>query len=46
MIEPEDYKFPHREQPRREPTDEERRQAAETLAYLESLPWRPFGVEW
>ena len=46
MIELEDYKFPHREQPRREPTDEELRQAAETLAYLENLPWRPHGIEW
>lgn len=46
MIDPEFYKFPHREQPRREPTEEERRQAAETLEYLESLPWRPHGMEW
>lgn len=46
MIEPEYYKFPHREQPQREPTEEERQQAAETLAYLESLPWRPHGMEW
>lgn len=46
MINPEYYKFPQREQPRRELTDEERRQAAETLEYLESLPWRPHGMEW
>lgn len=45
MIEPEDYQLP-KEQPKHEPTDEERRQAAETLAYLESLPWRPFTEEW
>lgn len=32
--------------PKHEPTAEERQRAADTLAYLESLPWRPFGVEW
>ena len=41
-----DYKLPRPEQPKREPTEEEQRQAAETLAYLESLPWRPHGDEW
>ena len=45
MIDEDHYVFPH-EQPKHEPTEEEQRQAAETLAYLESLPWRPFGVEW
>ena len=46
MIEAEDYKFPHHEEPQREPTDEQRRQAAKTLAYMEALPWRPFTEEW
>lgn len=41
-----DYKLPRPKQPKRERTEEEQRQADETLAYLESLPWRPFGDEW
>ena len=45
MIDEEHYKFPH-EEPKRERTKEEQRQAEETLAYLESLPYRPIGVEW
>ena len=45
MIEPEDYQLP-KEQPKQEPTDEERRRAEETLDYLECLPWRPFTEEW
>jgi len=45
MIEPEDYKFPHKETPRQR-TPEEEAKAAETLAYLESLPFRPHGAEW
>ena len=45
MIEPEHYVFPHEEQ-KHEQTDEEKRQAEETLEYLEALPWRPIGVEW
>ena len=45
MIEERDYKLPHKEVAH-EPTDEERQQAAETLAYLEALPFRPIGVEW
>ncbi len=45
MIEPEDYKFPHAE-PKHEPTAEERQRAADTLAYLDALPWRPHGIEW
>lgn len=45
MIEERDYKFPHKE-PKRERTEAEQRQAEETLAYLESLPWRPIGEEW
>jgi hypothetical protein len=46
MIEESDYKLPRREQPKREPTEEEKQRAAENLAYLESLPFRPIGVEW
>ena len=46
MIEPEDYKLPHKQEPKKEQTEEEKRQTAETLVYLESLPWRPHGVEW
>lgn len=45
MIEESQYKFPH-EEPKHEPTEEERRLAAETLEYLENLPWRPHGEEW
>ena len=45
MIEPEQYVFPHKE-PKRERTEEEQRQAEETLEYLEALPFRPLGVEW
>ena len=45
MIDEEHYVFPH-EQPKHKPTEEDQRQARETLAYLEALPWRPFGVEW
>jgi hypothetical protein len=46
MIEESDYRFPHKQEPKREPTEEEKRRAEETLAYLESLPWRPHGMEW
>lgn len=45
MIDEEHYVYPH-EEPKHEPTDEEKRQAEETLAYLESLPFRPIGIEW
>jgi hypothetical protein len=45
MIEPEQYVFPHKEL-KHERTEEGQRQADETLEYLESLPWRPLGVEW
>ena len=45
MIVPEDYRLP-KEQSKHEPTYEERQRAEETLAYLESLPWRPFIEEW
>lgn len=41
MIEVQDYKLPHREQHNHKPKAD-----PETLAYLESLPWRPFDVEW
>ena len=41
MVEPEQYVFPHKE------SDKHKQKAdPETLAYLESLPWRPIGVEW
>jgi len=40
-----DYRLP-KKQPKHERTAEEQRQAEETLAYLEALPWRPFDVEW
>ena len=45
MIDEEHYKFPH-EEPKRERTAKDQRKAEETLAYLESLPWRPHGIEW
>lgn len=46
MIEPEDYKLPHKQERKKEPTEEQKRKAEETLEYLESLPFRPFGIEW
>ncbi len=46
MIEESQYKLPQPEQPKHERTEEEQRQADETLEYLESLPFRPHGVEW
>lgn len=46
MIDECDYRLPRKQELKQEPTEEEKRQAAETLAYLESLPWRPIGVEW
>ena len=45
MIDEEHYVFPH-EEPKRERTKAEQRKADETLEYLESLPFRPIGVEW
>lgn len=33
--------LPKQEQPKPKPKAD-----PETLAYLESLPWRPIGVEW
>jgi hypothetical protein len=45
MIDEEHYVFPHAE-PKRGRTEAEQRQAEETLAYLEALPFRPIGVEW
>jgi hypothetical protein len=41
MIEESQYRLPHREQLKPKPKAD-----PETLAYLESLPWRPHGVEW
>ena len=40
MIEPEDYKMPGK-QPEPKPKAD-----PETLAYLNSLPWQPFGIDW
>ena len=45
MIDEDHYQLPHSE-PKHEPTKRERREAEETLVYLESLPWRPIGEEW
>ena len=45
MIDPEQYVFPHKELKHKR-TEEEQRQADETLEYLEALAFRPHGVEW
>jgi hypothetical protein len=41
MIEESQYRLPKHEQSEAKPKAD-----PETLAYLESLPWRPIGVEW
>ena len=41
MIEESQYRLPKEEQ-----TKPKHMADPETLAYLESLPWRPIGVEW
>ena len=41
MIEESEYRLPKEEQPKHKPKADPK-----TLAYLESLPWRPIGVEW
>jgi hypothetical protein len=41
MIQEQDYKLPKQEQP-----EPKHKADPETLAYLESLPWRPFTEEW
>ena len=41
MIDVSQDTLPKQEQPEPKP-----KAAPETLAYLESLPWRPFDVEW
>ena len=41
MIEEQDYKLPTPKQPKPKPKAD-----PETLAYLESLPWQPYDVEW
>ena len=46
MIDESDYKLPRKQEQTRQQTPEEEARAAETLAWLEALPWRPFGVEW
>jgi len=45
MIEPEDYQFPHKQEPKQR-TLEEVARAAANLDWLEQLPWRPLGIEW
>ena len=46
MIEEEEYRPRRKEEPSREKTEAERKEAFETLAYLESLPWQPVGIDW
>ena len=46
MIEEEEFRPRRKEEPMREKTEAERKAAAETLAYLVSLPWQPFGIDW
>lgn len=41
MIEESQYRLPKEEQTKPKPKAD-----PETLAYLESLPWRPFTEEW
>ena len=41
MIEESDYRLPKKKQ-----SEPKLKADPETLAYLESLPWRPFCVEW
>jgi len=41
MIEESQYRLPKQEQP-----EHKQKADPETLAYLESLPWRPIGEEW
>ena len=41
MIDEQDDRLPKQEQPEPKPKPD-----PETLDYLESLPWRPFDVEW
>ena len=41
MIDESQYRLPKQEQPQHKPKAD-----PETLAYLESLPWRPHGEEW
>lgn len=41
MIEPEDYILPTKQQEQPKPKADPK-----TMEYLNSLPWRPIGVEW
>ena len=41
MIEERDYRLPKQEQPKAK-----QKVDPATLAYLESLPWRPFTCDW
>jgi hypothetical protein len=45
MITPDQYVLPHKER-KQQRTPEEEAKAAETLAWLQALPWRPHGMEW
>jgi hypothetical protein len=45
MVDESDYRLPKQQQ-EQEPTDEDRKQAEETIKQLEQLPWRPHGDTW
>lgn len=45
MIDEEHYTFPHKE-PKREPTEAERKAAREAEDALNALDFRPIGYEW
>jgi hypothetical protein len=45
MIDESDYRLPRKQQP--EQNNKKKKKAnTKTLTYLESLPWRPFDMEW
>ena len=46
MIDESEYRLPRQQDTEPTPTEEERRQAKETLEELNKLPWRPHGEEW
>jgi hypothetical protein len=46
MIDESEYRLPRQQDTEPTPTEEERRQAKETLDELNKLPWRPHGEEW
>ena len=45
MITPDQYILPHKDR-KLQRTPAEEAKAAETLAWLQALPWRPHGMEW